>query len=217
MTVQTELRELRKTVTSLEQQLQKVKMAYRLSLEGLRSGYEDQLARAYDDLGRDPLTGLLNRTLLDRAFHRHVESVRRDALGQDTAILFIDVDQFKLVNDSYGHRVGDDVLKSIAQVLSAAVREVDIVSRSGGDEFIIVLARSNLVDAVVIAQRIREGITKLELDAGIPVSVSIGIANIKLDAFKEASAAFEDAADRADKAMYKAKVRGRNQVVSAED
>ena len=217
MTVQTELRELRKTVTSLEQQLQKVKMAYRLSLEGLRSGYEDQLARAYDDLGRDPLTGLLNRTLLDRAFHRHVESVRRDTLGQETAILFIDVDQFKLVNDSYGHRVGDDVLKSIAQVLSAAVREVDIVSRPGGDEFIIVLARSNLSDAVFIAQRIREGIARLELDMGIPVSVSIGIAGVKLDAFKEASEAFDDAADRADKAMYEAKIRGRNQVVAARE
>ncbi len=211
-----ELRELRDTVVSLERQLKKVKRAYQLSLEALRGGYEDKLARAYDDLGRDPLTGLLNRTLLHRAFHRHAENVRRDTLGQDTSVLFIDVDKLKFINDSYGHQAGDSTLKSIAQVLSAAVREVDIVARPGGDEFIVVLTRSSLTDAAITAERIRESIAKFELDVGMPVSVSIGIAGVKLDAFKEASEVFEDAAARADKAMYEAKIRGRNQVVVAE-
>jgi diguanylate cyclase (GGDEF)-like protein len=160
----------------------------------------------------DPLTGAANRVLVGDRMTHALARVRRAECSM--AVLFIDVDDFKLVNDELGHIVGDHVLTAIAQRLSACVRPSDTVGRFGGDEFVIVC--EDLVDdggALEIADRVLQA-----LEAPFPtpsgdrlISASIGVATC--------SAAYPMEADglirAADRAMYRAKMEGKSRIVSA--
>ena len=123
---------------------------------------------------RDPLTGLANRTLL---LERLRAVLSRDARnGQSTAVLFLDLDGFKAVNDEHGHGVGDEVLVTVAKRLAAAVRPSDTVARLGGDEFVVLIegATDDVVDAVV--ERLRAAVVEPLPTLDLRVGVSIGVA-----------------------------------------
>jgi len=159
-----------------------------------------QLARS------DALTGLPNRRSFDEKLQESVD--RSFKYGHGFAVMFLDVDNFKRINDTQGHGAGDDVLKEIAQRLLASVRETDTVSRLAGDEFTIILdGATKQEDAVKVAQKILDAIGKPFLIAGVSrdVSISIGI-----------TCASESATDvaritkAADDALYQAKAAGRN-------
>jgi diguanylate cyclase (GGDEF)-like protein/PAS domain S-box-containing protein len=158
---------------------------------------------------RDSLTLLPNQAWLWRQLEREVRSARQS--DYQFAVLFIDVDRFKDINDSYGHVAGDQVLQAVVSRLTASIRPNDVVARYGGDEFVVIM--KNVASAEVV-QRIAERICRCVNAAGIRqggkgwrarVTVSVGVA---ISAGQGLSAV--DAVDRADRAMYRAKRLGRN-------
>ena len=162
----------------------------------------------------DALTGLPNRVYLRDRLERAIARLRRDP-DQRIGLLYIDVDRFKVVNDSLGHLAGDEVLKEVALRLAACVREPDMVARLAGDEFAILLEHVQLPEtAAKVAQRVLQSMQPAMTvgDRELQVSVSIGIAIIDDD---------YDSADRilhdADLALYRAKAAGRNRFVLFDD
>jgi diguanylate cyclase (GGDEF)-like protein len=154
----------------------------------------------------DPVSGLFNRRYFDLRLEEELQRAARQNL--QVAVLLIDLDNFKAVNDTYGHPVGDLVLKGTSEILRRAVRSFDICARFGGDELAIVMPGSTLEAAANVAERIRQRIERYrEADvASLRMTVSTGIAMSALD--QTAS----DLIDRADKALYLAKRAGKNQV-----
>ena len=154
----------------------------------------------------DPLTGLPNRTLMADRVRMAIERARRG--GAKVGVMLLDLDHFKHVNDSLGHPVGDEVLKTVAERLGATVRQVDTVARMGGDEFVIVLGElAGRDDAAVVADKIVASLTR-EMHAGghaLHLTPSIGIA-LYPDHGQDLDALLKNA----DAAMYETKARGRN-------
>ncbi|MFC4735215.1 GGDEF domain-containing protein [Bacillus daqingensis] len=165
------------------------------------------LKRYREESLTDGLTGLNNL----RQFNMHLRTFSEEAKEEDKplALLFADIDHFKRVNDTYGHREGDLVLREIAAIMGRNVRPVDIISRNGGEEFTVLLPGCAKDDANEIAERIRKAVEAhpfvLSDDSVIHVTLSIGIA-----AFPETSAAPETLTADADEALYEAKRSGRN-------
>ena len=160
----------------------------------------------------DPLTGLMNR----RAFMSHLErTARRRKVGREPlALLVLDLDHFKLINDRFGHDVGDRVLVAFAGVAEASVRATDQLHRMGGEEFCFILPDTRVPDAVAVAERIRQafaGVTILAGSQSVAATVSIGIASTDHVGFD-----LELLHAAADAAMYEAKARGRDRVVVAD-
>ena len=159
----------------------------------------------------DPLTRVLNRRALADRLAIEMDRARRYA--SELAILLIDLDFFKRVNDTAGHLVGDEVLRQLAARIQEAVRTVDIVARYGGEEFVVILPETSPNGAMTFADRLRMGIETREFAVGegvIRLTVSIGVSTFP--AANVASA--DDLFASADAAMYRAKQDGRNQVRS---
>jgi len=161
----------------------------------------------------DALTGLLNHLSFQNIFEREFELHRRH--GRNLSLLFIDIDRFKQINDSFGHQVGDRILRDVARVLSENLRKIDYVFRYGGDEFVVLMTETDAQKAMMLAQRIR-GAVKRETagicPSGSPVSISVGIA----DCGSFGQIGREEFLFRADEALYLAKNGGRDQVRVAE-
>jgi diguanylate cyclase (GGDEF)-like protein len=157
---------------------------------------------------RDALTGLENRGAIDGTMEHLWAQSSRGAGG--FAVLLIDVDHFKRINDAHGHAVGDQVLEHVAAVIAAQARQADSVGRYGGDEFIIVAPQSTLAGAVQAAERLRLAMEAEHIHArasNLRVTLSIGVA-----ASTSEDVAVNDMLARADRALYRAKARGRNRV-----
>ncbi|MGB4064432.1 MAG: GGDEF domain-containing protein [Azonexus sp.] len=162
-----------------------------------------------DSTLRDPMTGLNNRRFLEEYVETLVSSVQRKRTH--VAILMLDLDYFKMVNDTYGHDAGDAVLKALSTLLKQSVRASDLVIRYGGEEFLIILIDSEGEAADHVAEKIRLAVESLKVQvAGITLqkTISIGIADFPTD-----SDTFWQAVKFADVAMYQAKDQGRNRVV----
>lgn len=156
----------------------------------------------------DDLTGLYTRSHLMDILDQ--QKARADRENNDFIVLFSDLDYFKKINDTYGHSAGDIVLEDYANILNASIREVDYVSRFGGEEFVVVLVNTNMEMAKKVAERIRESTETHNFNdvaPGLSVTVSIGAACYQ--EFKS----IQETLQRADKRMYKAKDNGRNQCV----
>ncbi|MCB2183265.1 MAG: diguanylate cyclase [Desulfobulbaceae bacterium] len=159
----------------------------------------------------DPLTGLANRRSLIDSFTAEYERAKR--YNHRLSILLIDVDFFKKVNDTYGHNCGDKVLRKTSDVLRKTVRSTDLVSRYGGEEFIVLLPETDNEQAHAIAEKLRHEIathTILCDDSPLSITISIGIATHPDTDSNEPMQLI----NAADQALYKAKSNGRNQVVS---
>ncbi len=163
---------------------------------------------------RDPLTGLFNRRYLEETLSREVSRARRE--GSELAVLMIDVDHFKQFNDTYGHEVGDNVLRCIGRTLSRQCRESDLACRYGGEEFALVLPLTTQAQAVAKAEQIRAEIRDIEQTQTSvipkPVTISVGLAMCPADAVTA-----ESLLELADQALYRAKRAGRDQVICAND
>lgn len=160
---------------------------------------------------RDQLTGMLNRRELDRILME--ESERAQRFGHSLALVMVDIDHFKSVNDTHGHPAGDAVLRRVAQRLSAQVRTVDRIARYGGEEFAIVLVQTDRRAALEVASRIVATVAAqpVPIDGGLelPLTVSAGLAVLPADAKH-----IEQLISAADRALYAAKKGGRNRVVA---
>jgi diguanylate cyclase (GGDEF)-like protein len=157
----------------------------------------------------DALTGCYNRRALFERLEREVERVKR--YDQGLALLLVDLDKFKDVNDARGHLAGDSVLRQVGDMLRREARSVDIVARFGGDEFVLVLPETTQEGAVIFAERLRKRIGDhdfAETGAALYVTVSAGVAAMSGSQSETA----EGLIARADAAMYEAKGGGRNQV-----
>ena len=158
----------------------------------------------------DPLTHLLNRRALTARLSAELERVRR--YNAPLALLMVDIDHFKLVNDTFGHLAGDDVLQEVATILQRAARSVDMVARYGGEEFVIVLPETGPNGAVAFAERLREKVysTQFSLSRANKghLTVSVGVANYPAPGIDSP----EDLFRAADAALYRAKEAGRNLV-----
>jgi diguanylate cyclase len=172
----------------------------------------DSLKTAEQLSNTDALTGLANR----RSFEDFFRSAQISAMetGNPLSIVMIDIDHFKKFNDSYGHQVGDQVLRLVAKVLQESVRDVDLAARYGGEELIAVLPGADLDRCAEAAERIRRRIAEGRLTRRstgkeiASVTVSIGVAQFQLAEAAEATI------ERCDRALYQAKRAGRNRVVT---
>jgi len=191
-------------VLELKQSKQK---ADRLALE-LKIANENLRELAY----RDALTGLFNHRYFKEIMITEVERAAR--YQHPLSLIFIDIDFFKKVNDTFGHPAGDYVLHEVAGTFTKLVRNCDIVARYGGEEFAIILPETIGSSAKVLAQRVRRGVEQLEMHyetADIPVTISCGVASCD---FKTTTMTLAEFIEYSDKALYRAKENGRNRVES---
>ncbi|MBU1927772.1 sensor domain-containing diguanylate cyclase [bacterium] len=152
----------------------------------------------------DHLTQQFNRQMFDTLFEKEAEIAER--YGSDLSLIIIDIDFFKKVNDTYGHQVGDEVLKKISAHIKNSLRESDVFARWGGEEFVVFMSHTNLQNAVEKAEVLRISIEKLKIDIAGSVTCSFGVAQVRN--FEKLNEVFT----QADEALYKAKENGRNRV-----
>ena len=159
----------------------------------------------------DSLTGLKNRRYFDQRLHEEIAHSRRYRLP--LSLLLIDVDHFKVVNDTYGHQIGDEVLKNLSKVILEMVRDSDIVARYGGEEIAIITPNTEKAEAILLAERLRNIVQKSTLasiDATqevVQITISIGVSTLNLVVMDK-----DALVEEADKALYEAKKLGRNRV-----
>jgi two-component system, cell cycle response regulator len=159
----------------------------------------------------DALTGLFNRRYLENHLATLIEQA--GARGKPLAVMVLDIDYFKSINDNYGHDAGDDVLRDFALRIKRSIRGIDLACRCGGEEFVVVMPETDMTVAAMVAERLRRRIAAepFPISQGtksIPVTLSIGIAALRGEDDKAASLI-----KRADQALYRAKRDGRNRVV----
>ena len=157
----------------------------------------------------DELTGLLNRSAMEKDLTELIDLNNEQSII--TSLSLIDIDHFKLINDEYGHAVGDEILESIADIIQSSLRDTDSAYRYGGEEILIVLKDSPIDDSVAAMQRLREKISDyvfISYEIELSVTVSIGVTPIK-----SSDKVSRDTLIRADECLYSAKDNGRNQVV----
>ena len=191
------LRDLPDDTDGREQALIERALRYAAEAEQRMADHMQRIVQLENLSSTDPLTGLLNR----RGFENHLSLTlaRARRYGETGAIAYLDLDDFKSINDSYGHTAGDEILKSVARTLTGAVRQTDIVGRLGGDEFAVVLVNTVWRDAAKRARTLRwrlnaTGIVHRGHD--IPLQVSIGVEPYGADDL------VADLIHRADMAMY---------------
>lgn len=151
----------------------------------------------------DPLTGINNRRALMEKLE--YEMLRSKRANSNLCILLLDIDFFKKINDTYGHMIGDKVLKLVADSLKSSLRKTDIIGRYGGEEFLIVLPDCRLADGIQVAEKIRMGISQIEFEIKLQVTVSGGVADFQNNSIDEMI-------KTADDLLYKAKQKGRNRI-----
>jgi diguanylate cyclase (GGDEF)-like protein len=154
----------------------------------------------------DHLTGLANRRRFERQLEREVGRVLR--FGHPFSLLMLDIDNFKKLNDTFGHDAGDDAIRRISRVLREGTRGIDLAARIGGEEFAVLLVETSQTGGMEVAERLRVAIKALEVPSGAQVTASFGVAECPTDA-QTAS----DILKAADLALYEAKRNGRDRVV----
>ena len=161
----------------------------------------------------DALTGLHNRRYMES--HLATLAEQASSRGKPLALMILDIDYFKAINDSYGHDAGDDVLREFAVRIRKSIRGIDLACRYGGEEFVIVMPETDLHVAGMVAERLRRSIAGEPFAVNkatkrIEVTISIGLSTLE-----RKGEAVADVLKRADTALYRAKHDGRNRVVSA--
>ena len=186
--------------------------AYLLSFTDIsaRKAMEDELRRLATT---DPLTGIFNRRHLMDQGEREIRRARR--YGTDLALLILDIDHFKPINDRFGHAIGDDALKAMVHLCQGHLREIDVMCRLGGEEFVVLLPETSDSAAMIAAERLRAAIEAhaMTLPDGLVLTFTISIG---LTAARQEDTSLGDVLSRADEALYAAKGAGRNQVMRAE-
>jgi diguanylate cyclase len=168
-------------------------------------GIIDALA---DLSARDPMTGLVNRRSFEMALEREIDRVAR--AGDVALLLLLDIDHFKRVNDSHGHAAGDGVIKAVAEAIQQAVRPMDTVARTGGEEFAVVLPNCPSSFGPTVAERIRANVAALSIavSPGVILGVTVSLGGAYAPQWVRSSPLLW--MERADRQLYRAKAEGRN-------
>jgi two-component system, cell cycle response regulator len=180
------------------------------------SELERQIQTVYEAAIRDPLTGLYTRLFMKDSLKSLISNFHRGRI-EELSVLMMDVDHFKTVNDTYGHKIGDRLLSEVGKIILKQVRETDIAIRFGGEEFLIILPSnfSDMTSGKVLAERIRMEVEKYELKIGSGEHVKITISGGVSWCGKQEN--IDHAIERADSFLYLAKRRGRNCIVTETD
>ncbi len=171
------------------------------------AGYQQISAQLHAASRTDALTGIANRRAMQDALQAEHARVQRH--GGELSILMADVDYFKLVNDRYGHAVGDEILIQIANQFTSILRKHDVPARWGGEEFLILLPQTSIEQAIQVAEKLRQQVENIDtaaLDMREPATVSIGVQSMSR------AKGIEDLIEQADQHLYQAKHLGRNRV-----
>jgi diguanylate cyclase (GGDEF)-like protein/PAS domain S-box-containing protein len=196
------IRDISERVNS-ENQLKRSNVLLNIQLEKI----EEMQEQLREQANRDPLTGLYNRRYLDHRINQEI--LEAEQKNEDISIIFCDIDHFKIINDQFGHLVGDAVLQSIANILLSTIREGDIACRIGGDEFIVVLPRTTILVAENRALELVQRISNYDFyspDIKPCIHLSMGVV-----CYPEHGSNRDELFRAADMALYQAKSQGRNQ------
>ncbi len=198
---------LSKPVSVLELQ---IRVSSMLRIRRLTHELEDVNRQLQTFASIDPLTQLMNRRVLDERLEQ--EFARATRHRHPLACLMLDVDHFKMINDAYGHPVGDRILTRVGGVITTTIRKTDLAGRYGGEEFLVLVPETTGTGAQVLAERLRHAVASGGQDGtGLPVvTVSIGVASTELG-----GPSAQDLLRRADEALYEAKKAGRDRVAIA--
>ena len=201
-------RGVKDTIGSAQAELQQAQRTV-VEHEARTKRLEAELSALSSRLNEDYLTQLLNRRGLARAYQ--AEANRADRAKEPLCIALLDVDNFKHLNDSFGHAAGDEALVHLSRVVRESIRPSDSIARWGGEEFVILLPETNLDGAVVTMQRVQRALTRryyMHNHERVLITFSAGVAQ-RLGAESQ-----DDVLARADRALYKAKAAGRNRVMA---
>jgi diguanylate cyclase (GGDEF)-like protein len=196
-----------KMLVTIEQQAAEIN-TFATRLDAAYKELESTNARLKETSFKDEVTGLYNRRFFSLRLEEELSRYRR--FNHPVSVVVLDLDGFKAVNDEFGHTVGDDTLRDVAQILMKHSRGINVVSRYGGDEFAVLLVETSKAGARLYADRIREVVAKYPFSHGKIVTASFGVASLPDD---EAGTA-EDLFRAADEALYAAKRAGKNQVAA---
>lgn len=172
---------------------------------------KQQMEKVKQEIIIDPLTRTYNRRAYDEKIKQEIMGFQR--YSRPTALAIVDIDHFKNVNDSYGHRTGDGVLRILSGVMKKEIREIDVLARYGGEEFALILPHTSYEQALDVTERIRQKVEESRFTyKGKPfsVTISVGVGTLK------AEDTLETYVERVDQALYRAKNSGRNRVVGEE-
>ena len=182
-----------------------------IAAEDKLKNQEEQVLKLERKIRRDPLTGVFNRQAMEEDLSSEFSRSRR--YKKVFGILMADIDHFKKVNDTYGHAVGDEALKSFAKILKKCLREVDVIYRFGGEEFLILLPEtggdSSLIAALRLQKTVESQVMKSKIDSSLQLQIT---ASFGVSVYKEGDETYQDIMQRADQALYLAKNNGRNRV-----
>jgi diguanylate cyclase len=198
---------MKASIEVMKQQIQDSREEINALQERLESALEEALS--------DPLTGLINRKGLSNAIENLL--LPGELLNSPPSLLMLDIDHFKKINDTYGHPLGDRVIKMVGDILKQQIKGKDTAARYGGEEFCILLPETGLTDAVKVAENIRQTIEKTRINRASDnqeicrITISIGVACYQPDQ------SITDWFERADSALYRSKNEGRNRVNCFED
>ena len=172
----------------------------KLVLEETKRIYQERLANT------DPLTGAYNRRYLNEFSFEYLKIVKRE--NKDLSLLLLDLDDFKIINDTFGHEIGDIVIKELVKIAKLSIRESDLVVRFGGDEFIILLPNTNISNARLVANKIFDNIDEYNKTKEFSFSISIGTSY-----YQAGDNSIDDLISRADESLYEAKRAGKSCVI----
>jgi diguanylate cyclase len=214
---QSQAAQVRKIIAALLTEYQSMREeTQRLSdeLEGKQSekkNVEDRLSQVDGDTRLDTMTGVGNRRAFDQELKAAIQHCRADGIA--LSLVMTDIDHFKSINDTYGHQIGDEVLKMLARIIRSSVRNSDVACRYGGEEFAIIMAKADLDTAKSVAERIRKRFESRRISIKLSgqslgrVTASFGIAELRI------GDDVQTLTQRADRKLYAAKAAGRNRVM----
>ncbi|WP_455757384.1 GGDEF domain-containing protein [Sulfurimonas sp.] len=171
---------------------------------------EEAQKKLKEQANRDPLTNMHNRRYFSEISEKIISITKRSK--DPLSLIMIDIDNFKKINDTYGHNVGDEVIKLLANELASTIRQSDVAARFGGEEFAIILPNTDATNAFIFADKLRENIENIsykDKKDTIKFTVSIGVDEFNHENDNNVSASL----NRADKALYEAKTTGKNKVL----
>lgn len=183
----------------------------------LESSLKSSIAEIHELSVRDQLTGSFNRVYMDH--HLTQEIMRSSRYHHTLSVLMVDLDHFKVINDTYGHMAGDEVLKSCVNIISSSFRKgVDWMARYGGEEFVIVLPETDQAGALLVAERMRQRIAATPVNfVGCEIDITASFGSVTIIPTNTVRVRYmEQVLNVADTCLYQAKNAGRNQIVSAE-
>lgn len=180
------------------------KLLYLIIFDEITESYQ-RIQSLKEEASTDSLTGLFNRRKLDKILNKEIELAQY--LNSELSIIFLDIDHFKEVNDTYGHDVGDDILRDLSNIIRQTTRKNDFIARWGGEEFMVTLQSTSIEEAEKLAQNLRAAVENHRFKCSRTITISLGVTQLNETDNKD------NFTKRVDEALYEAKNSGRNRVV----